>query len=177
MEALLWRARRALRREFTSLGAAVLCLPGVRRLAVRHPTQPSAVLAVVGSVGTALALSLGTWGGMPAAAAATAPRPAAAAVHVAAAASSAPPADSPAAPAVNAPVDAARPAAPVPSTAAGPAPTEPFALVPTFMSHEAARGQTQASPIHVITPSDGPAVGVDPSAALHNALTYLGVTK
>lgn len=176
VEALLWRARRALRREFTSLGAAVLCLPGVRRLVARHPTQPSAVLAVVGSVGTAVALSLGTWGGIPAAAAATAPRPAAPAVHVVSTGAGAPPTAA-AAPPVGAPAAISRPAASGPSPAPVSAPTDAVALVPTFMSHQAARGQTEGSPIHVITPSDGPAVGVDPSAALHNALTYLGVTK
>lgn len=177
VEALLWRARRALRREFTSLGAAVLCLPGVRRLVTRHPTQPSAVLAVVGSVGTAVALSLGTWGGIPAAAAATAPGPSASAAHVAAPASSAPPAGAPTTPIVSLPVAGAGSATPVPTTAPAPASPNATALVPTFMSHPAARSRAEASPIHILTPSDGPAVGVNPSAALHNALTYLGVAK
>ena len=177
VEALLWRARRALRREFTSLGAAVLCLPGVRRLVARNPSQPSAVLAVMGSVGTALALSLGTWGGLPAAAATTGPGPAATAVPAASTAFGIPPGSPAAAPAVRAPADATRPAVPVPSTAPAPAPTNAIALVPKFMSHQAAKGQAQASPLHITTPSDGPAVGVDPSAAVHNALTYIGVTK
>ena len=177
VEALLWRARRALRREFTSLGAAVLCLPGVRRLVARHPTQPSAVLAIVGSVGTAVALSVGTWGGT--AAAATAPGPSARSAHAAATASGASPARPAATEAGSAPVDVARTAAPVPSVAPAPAPPPPntITLVPAFMSHQAARGRAQGSPIHVVTPSDGPAVGVNPSAAVHNVLTYLGVAK
>lgn len=177
VEALLWRARRALRREYTSLGAAILCLPGVRRLVVRHPTQPSSVLAVVGSVGTALALSWGTWGGITAAAAATAPAPAATAVHVAAKGTSPAPAAPPPPLAVTPPAVGAPPAAASRGSVPAPAAADPIAIVPVLMSHQAARGATQSSPIHLITPSDGPAVGVDPSAATHNALTYLGVTK
>lgn len=179
VEALLWRARKALRREFTSLGAAVLCLPGVRRFAGRQHPQP-ATLAIVGSIGTAVALSLGTWGGVAAAEAAspTAPPPAVRAHAVPGL-----PAGSPGAPLLP-PAPAAdhagaaggptpgSPASVVPAPRAG---AEKIAIVPALMTHDAAKKQAQASPIHLSVPTA--VIGVDPAAGAHNTITYLGGPK
>ncbi|GAC1315746.1 MAG: hypothetical protein NVSMB12_11850 [Acidimicrobiales bacterium] len=177
VEALLWRARKALRREFTSLGAAVLCLPGMRRWAARSNAQPAA-LAMVGSLGTAVARSLGTWGSTAATAPATvAPAISAAAgpaityaavMNVPAPIRLDPPATAVVAP-VSAPVAGPPPAVAVPTA-------DSIAIVPTFMSHDAANRQAQASPIHIVVPT-GSAIGLNPDAALAHVVTYLGGPK
>ena len=176
VEALLWRARRALRREFTSLGAAALCLPGLRRLAGREQAPPAA-LAMVGSFGTAFALSLGTWGGAAAAAPATSPAPAAASAGPAITNDSIMRMSAPAVVVAMAPaVPPVSPYLVTPSAApASPPAHDTIAVVPMFMSHDAAKKQAQASPIHIAAPTA--VVGLDPAAAVHNIITYLGGSK
>ena len=177
VEALLWRARKALRREFTSLGAAVLCLPGIRRLAVRNQSQPATALTALGSLGTAVALSLGTWGGVAAASAypavPMASNPAPAAVRAAGAdgASAAPvPTMASSVPTVVAPQ--ANSAAPTRTVSQ----VRP-AIGVTFLDGAAARKQAESSPIVISVPDNGPVVGVDPAAAVVKTARLLGGTK
>ncbi|HEY2428857.1 MAG TPA: RNA polymerase sigma factor, partial [Acidimicrobiales bacterium] len=59
VEALLWRARKALRREFTALCSAVAAVPFLRRLTYSPEAGQGSALSTLGAVGTVVALSVG----------------------------------------------------------------------------------------------------------------------
>src|SRR5581483_776033 len=83
VEALLWRARRALRREYDALGSALLGVPILRRFATARAGQGPQSFAALSAVGTMAALGLtGALGSpAPAAAAALAPTVSIASFH------------------------------------------------------------------------------------------------
>ena len=174
VEALLWRARKALRREFTSLGAAVLCLPGVRRLAVRNQSQPTGALAALGSLGTAVALSLGTWGGVAAASPSSAvrmvssPAPATAGPSALQGAAAAPAVASVRGAVTTQPDTSATPHTVAPVTPA---------IGVRFMDRATAAQQAESSPIVIAVPGNGPVVGVDPLTAVNKTARLLGGSK
>jgi len=63
VEALLWRARRALRREFMSLCSGLAALPLIRRFAFGSPSSRGSRVTTLGSVGAVVALGVSAYGG------------------------------------------------------------------------------------------------------------------
>ena len=59
VEALLWRARKALRREFTALCSSIAAIPVLRRLTYSADSAQPAAFGAIGAMGTVVALSVG----------------------------------------------------------------------------------------------------------------------
>jgi RNA polymerase sigma-70 factor (ECF subfamily) len=59
VEALLWRARKALRREFTALCSSIAAIPVLRRFIYSADSARPAAFGAIGAMGTVMALSVG----------------------------------------------------------------------------------------------------------------------
>ena len=180
VEALLWRARRALRREFIALGSALVGVPGLRRLLVRPSGATGSSLAALGSVGTVVALSLGTWGVAGATAAPAAP---ARATTAAASPTPDPSGHPPVASALRSPANAQRPTAGAPRPSVGsahPSTSErsggsengtgaaPGPRIVRFMSPSGAAQAARSQPVVVAAGPAGPVVGLNPVVVVHH---------
>jgi RNA polymerase sigma-70 factor (ECF subfamily) len=75
VEALIWRARRALRREYEGLASILIGLPLVRRLLPANSVNPARAVATLSTLGTVAVLGLATVTTGPALIPATVPAP------------------------------------------------------------------------------------------------------
>ena len=184
VETLLWRARQALRREYTSLGASLLGLPAVRRLVSRRHASAHLVPGALGSFAIATAL---TFGALPAGS--PVPVTSDRADSVAAAGlrvTMSPPSAELIAPTLPAPPDrssegsrstAADPAAPMITRrplSSGSGGSQIPAIGPHFMGRDAAKANAESDPVVVVTPVAGIVVGVNPSAGIKKTLSITG---
>jgi RNA polymerase sigma-70 factor (ECF subfamily) len=178
VEALLWRARRALRREFMALCSALAAIPVVRRVAYSSQNAPGSAFAALGCVGAVVALSVGMSVPQPARDSRV---PTARIVSVVAAAGpllaqpDPVPQPQPAGlPATRAGSSAAHlPAAPShPTGVAAPAPS-PHALQTRIMSHDAAATAARGEPVEIGV-GRGPVVGLNPGIPIPPVKINLG---
>lgn len=189
VEALLWRARRSLRREFLALCSSVAALPVIRRFTLGSKT-PGANVAALGSVGTVVALTVvsGTFAGLPAAssaaAAAAAAPTAAVAFRQAPAAGTAgtppPPGASLPAPAgAGAGRPPGRDSASAPPPVAGPAHSTVahYAADQRLITGTDAHAAGEQAPIQVTVGSGGPTVALTPPVSTPPIAITLGGHK
>ena len=184
VETLLWRARQALRREYTSLGASLLGLPAVRRLVARRHANAQLVPGALGSFAVAAVLTLGALPAGNPVPLTTGRTGSAEAVGLR---------GTP----IPSPAKATAPALPEPSTQ-GPrstggdhdapmatqGPVSPGsggsripAIGPHFMGRNAAKANAESDPVVVVAPVTGVVVGVNPSAGIKKTLSITGGPK
>lgn len=177
VEALLWRARRSLRREFLALCSSIAGLPVIRRFTFGSKGGASN-LAALGSVGTVVALTAVSGGlsSLPAAAATTAPAAAAVAQIQYPTSPTVTGAAATTVEVVAAGTSAAHrtPGAIGAPTTAPPAGITQYASAQRLMTGQSAQKAGSEAPIQIQLGSGGPAVGLTPPVSVAPVGVNLG---